>query len=90
MSRSVASSSASARSAPSAGSSDVSTGSGSQGPTYVSRRARADVAALIASRVVTVVRKAAAFRTWSRSVPCQRSQASCTTSSASATPPSIR
>lgn len=41
-SRRTASSSASARSAPNPGSALVSTGSGSHGPTYVSRRVRAD------------------------------------------------
>jgi hypothetical protein len=68
----------------------VSTGSGSHGPTYVSRRACADCATLIASRVVVVVRKALAFSITLRSVVCQRSQASCTTSSASVALPSIR
>jgi tetratricopeptide (TPR) repeat protein len=54
-------SSASSRSAPNPGSSLVSTGSGSEGPTYASRRERADCMTLIASRVVIVTRNAAAF-----------------------------
>ena len=68
----------------------MSTGSGNHGPMYVSRRARADCASLIASRVVVVARNAAGSRTAARSVPCQRSHASCTISSASCRVPSIR
>ena len=51
-STSTANSSASARSAPRYGSALVSTGSGSHGPMYVSRRPAPTAAALIASRVV--------------------------------------
>ena len=68
----------------------VSTGSCSHGPTYVSRRERADCMTLIASRVVVVTRNAAASRTTLRSAVCQRTQTSCTMSSASAALPSIR
>ncbi len=81
---------ASALSAPSVGSALVSTGSGSHGPTYVSRRMRAESAVLIARRVVIVVRNPPGLRTADRSVCCQRSQASWTMSSASTTLPSIR
>ena len=85
-----ATSSASPRSAPSVGSALVSTGSGSQGPMYVSRRTRADWATLIASRVTVVVRNASGLRTRERSYVCQRTHASWSTSSASAALPRIR
>ena len=50
-------------------------------------RARAESVTLIPSRLVAVTRNASAFRTSRRSVPCHRSHVSCTTSSASAEPP---
>jgi hypothetical protein len=87
---STATSRASLRSAPRCGSALVSTGSGSHGPMYVSRRTRADWVALIASLVMAVARYAAGFATLLRSVVCQRSHTSWTRSSASATLPSIR
>src|SRR5262249_33858637 len=68
----------------------VSTGSGSHGPTYVSRLERADWTTFRANRVVVVARNAAASRTALRSVACHRNQASCTMSSASAALPSMR
>src|SRR6516225_5070319 len=43
------------------------TGSGSQGPTYSSRRARADVSISRQIRVVVVIRNALGSETWSRS-----------------------
>ena len=76
----------------SAGSTSGGTGSGSgrsSVPT-VSRRARAHWEAFSASRAVAVVRNAVASRTLLRSARCQRIHVSCTTSSASATLPSIR
>ena len=73
--------SASSRSAPSARSALVSTGSGSHGPTR-SRVAHADCATLMESRVVVVARNAAGSFTARRSVACYRSQTSCTRSSA--------
>jgi hypothetical protein len=54
-------------------SADVSrTGSGSHGPTYSSRRARADVSMSRQIRVVVVMRNALGSDTLSRSVACQR------------------
>src|SRR5262245_27035251 len=66
------------------------TGSGSHGPTYSSRRARADFSMSRQIRVVVVMRNALGSTTLSRSAPCQRKYASCTASSASAIDPSIR
>jgi len=57
---------------------------------YVSRRARADCMTLIANRLAVVTRNAAAFRTRPRSAVCQRTQTSCTMSSAAALLFSIR
>ena len=54
------------------------TGSGSQGPTYSSRRARADVSISRQIRVVVVIRNALGSETWSRSAACQRRYVSCT------------
>src|SRR5215510_2358199 len=48
------------------------TGSGSHGPTYSSRRARAEVSISRQIRVVVVMRNAFGSDTLSRSVPCQR------------------
>ena len=72
----------------SSGRESVTTGSGNHGPGYVSRRMRAERSSSIASRVVTVATNAFGFST--ASVRCMRSNASCTTSSASATLPSMR
>src|ERR1700690_2562829 len=47
------------------------TGSGSQGPAYSSRRARADVSRSRQMRAVVVIRDAFGFDTWSRSAACQ-------------------
>jgi hypothetical protein len=71
-------------------SSPTGRGSGSHGPTYTSRRRRADRRRSMARRVVTVVSHAAGSATAARSVDSQRSQASWTTSSASSGMPSIR
>ncbi|KJY30573.1 hypothetical protein VR45_27330 [Streptomyces sp. NRRL S-495] len=87
---SSADASSSARCTPASGSLPVSTGSGSQGPSGVWRRARADWATLRASRAVARDRKAAGLTTAERSVSCQRSQTSWTTSSASTALPRIR
>lgn len=65
-------------------------GSGSQGPVYDSRRILADWARLIASRAVTVERKAAGSSIPARSVLCQRTHASWRMSSASAALPSTQ
>jgi hypothetical protein len=51
---------------------------------WSSRRAPADWVTLIASRVVAAASNATASRALLRSLRCQRIQASCTTSSASA------
>ena len=72
---------------PGAGSS--TSGSGSHGPTYASRRARADLRTLIESRVATVVIQAAGSSIGS-SWRVRRRSASWATSSASETLPSIR
>ena len=66
------------------------TGSGSQGPTYSSRRARADVSISRQIRVVVVMRNALGSDTLSRWAACQRKYVSCTASSASAIEPSMR
>src|SRR5262249_53698968 len=66
------------------------TGSGSHGPTYSSRRARAEVNMSRQIRVVVVMRNALGSDTVSRSVPCQRKYVSCTASSASAIDQSMR
>jgi hypothetical protein len=66
------------------------TGSGSQGPTYSSCRARTEVSMLRQIRVVVVMRKALESDTLLRSVECQRKYVSCTASSASATDPNMR
>src|SRR5207253_4562550 len=66
------------------------TGSGSHGPTYASRRARAEVSMSRQIRVVVVMRNALGSDTLSRSAPCQRKYVSCTASSASAIDPSMR
>ena len=67
-------------------------GSGSHSPTYVSRRTRAERSWSIASRVVTVARYARGDSIGSPATErrCTRSSASWTTSSASATLPSMR
>ena len=75
---------------PVAGSPAMSTGSGSHSPTYASRRAAIRRRRSRASREVIVTRKAPGSRTSSRGSEDQRSHASCTTSSASETWPSIR
>ena len=74
------------------GSPDASSGSGSQVPTYRSRRCRAERSASMASRLVTVVANASGDSTFVplRIESCMRRNASCTTSSASATLPSMR
>src|SRR5215475_387118 len=77
----------SAISTSSAASGDVNSGSGSQGPTYVSWRARADCISFRARFVTVLTRYAFGARTCSASVRDQRSHASWTTSSASATLP---
>src|SRR5262245_2187406 len=66
------------------------TGSGSHGPTYSSRRARAEVSMSRQILVVVVMRNALGSDTLSRAAPCQRRYASCTASSASAIDPSMR
>ena len=66
------------------------TGSGSHGPTYSSRRARAEVSMSRQIRVVVVMRNALGSDTLLRSAPCQRKYVSCTASSASAIDPSMR
>jgi hypothetical protein len=66
------------------------TGSGSQGPTYSSRRARADVAISRQIRAVVVMRNALGSDTFSRWAACQRKYVSCTASSASTIDPSMR
>jgi hypothetical protein len=73
----------------SAGSNSETTGSGDHGPTYSTRLRSAERRRSIANRVTTVVRNAAGERTAERSASCQRANASCTTSSASAIVPSI-
>lgn len=70
--------------------SPVRTGSGSQGPTYSSRRARAEVSRLRHSRVTVLANQAPGGAIGSRSAPFHRNQASCTTSSASWAEPSMR
>ena len=66
------------------------TGSGSHGPTYSSRRARAEVSMSRQIRVVVVMRNPLGSDTLSRSAACQRRYVSCTASSASAIDPSMR
>ena len=56
----------------------------------ISRRTRAESRVVRESRVTIVARKAAGSATSARSADCQRSQASCTMSSASAAEPSMR
>ena len=68
----------------------VRSGSGSHGPTYVSRRARADVISFTARFVTVFTRYGTGDRTAPGSVADHRSQASCTMSSASATLPVMR
>ena len=80
----------SASSAAASGSASAATGSGSQGPEYTSRRALSVRSRSSDSRLTTVVRKASGFLTVVTSVADHRSQASCTTSSASTTDPRIR
>jgi hypothetical protein len=78
----------------SAGSGSVlsTSGSGSQGPKYASRRTRAEVWWVIASRVVTVARNAFgdSITVPSRKERVSRRNASWTMSSASLTLPVIR
>lgn len=89
-SRPTPSASASPRCAPSSGSALAAAGPARLTPPHVSRRDRADCMTLIASRVVVVTRNAAASRTWLRRALCQRTQTSCTMSSASAPLRSMR
>ena len=79
----------SASSTSSATSGEVSSGSGSHGPTYDSRRRDAERIRLRASRVVMRTRYARGSRTSSTSTSAHRSQVSWSTSSASAAEPSI-
>jgi hypothetical protein len=67
-------------------------GSGNHSPTYRSRRERAERSSLIDNRVVTVATKARgeAISSPASSVFWTRTSASCTTSSAADTLPSIR
>ena len=92
--RSSRSRTASARStdisAASVGSSEAGTRSGSQRSTGISRRTWAEATKLSVTRVVIVTRNATRSRTCARSAPFQRTHTSWTTSSASATRPSIR
>lgn len=73
-----------------AGPKSVTTGSGNQVPGYVSRRDCRYLSRSMASRVVIRTRKARGSRTSSRTAADHLSHASWTTSSASATRPSIR
>ena len=72
------------------GAGSVGNGSGSQGPTYSSRRTLAERSWSMQRRVTTAERYALGERTSVRGARCQRKNASWTTSSASMTLPSIR
>ncbi len=87
---SSADASSSTRCTPASGSPPGSTSSGTQGPSGVWRRDRADRATFRASRAVARDRKATGLITTERSVNCQRSHMSWTTSSASTSLPTIR
>ncbi len=85
---SIAHDTVSARLTESAGSGAVSTGSGSHGPTYFSRRVRAERSVSSAIREVVVTSQPVRSRIASRSLPWSLIQASWTASSASARVPS--
>lgn len=70
--------------------SPATSGSGSHWPTYVSRRARAEVSWLRQMLVSTFVSHASGTSIRPASAPCQRRYVSCTASSASLAEPSSR